>query len=42
MTLTLILDDEATIIQPGPKIWCARTARELITFLENVNFVLIA
>ena len=33
MTLILILDNEATILQPGPKTWCARIARELITLL---------
>ena len=42
MTLILFLDNEATIIQPGSKTWCARIARELITHLENVKFVLIA
>ena len=42
MTLNLILDDEATIIQPGPKTRCVRIARELITLPENVKFVLIA
>ena len=41
LTLILILDDEATIIQRGPKTWCARIAKELITLLENVKFVLI-
>ena len=41
MTLILILDTEAEILQPGPKTWCARIARELITFLEKVKFVLI-
>ena len=42
MTLTLILDDEATILQPGPETWCARIASELITLLENVKLTLIA
>ena len=42
MTLIIILDDKATIIQPGPKTWCARIARELITLLENIKLVLIA
>ena len=42
MTLILILDDEATIIQRGPKTWCARIAKDLITLLENVKLVLIA
>ena len=42
MTLILILDDEATISQPGPKTRYARIAKELITVLENVKLVLIA
>ena len=37
MTLVLILDDEAAIIQPRPKTWIACIARELITVLENVS-----
>ena len=41
MTLILILDNEATVIQPGPKTTYARTAKELITLLINVKFVLI-
>ena len=41
-TLILILDGKATIIQRGPKNWCAHTAKELITLLENVKFVLTA
>ena len=42
MTLILILDDEAAIIQPGLKTRHANFAKELITLLENVKFVLIA
>ena len=42
MILVLILDNEATIIQPGPKTRHANTARELITHLENLKLVLIA
>ena len=42
MTLILILDNEATIIQPGPKTRYARIAVELITLFENVKLVLIA
>ena len=42
MTSILILDDEATIIQPGPKARYARIAKELITVLKNVKLVLIA
>ena len=42
ITLILILDNEATIIQPGPKTRYARIAKELITLLEIVKFVLIA
>ena len=42
MTLILIQDDEATIIQPGSKTRHANTAKELITLLENVKLVLIA
>ena len=42
MTLIVILDNEATIIQPGPKTKYARIAKELITLLENVKLVLIA
>ena len=41
MTLILIYDDEATIIQPGPEARCVRIARELITLPENVKLVLI-
>ena len=41
MILFLILDDKATIIQPGPKTRHAKTAKELITLLENVKLVLI-
>ena len=29
MTLILILDDGATIIQPSPKTWCARIAKKI-------------
>ena len=42
MTLILILDDEATYIQPGFKTRHANTAKKLISLLENVKFVLIA
>ena len=42
MTFILILDDEATIIQPGPKTRHANTAEELITLPANVKLVLIA
>ena len=42
MTLILILDNEATILQPGPKTWRARIARDLFTLPENVKLVLIA
>ena len=42
MTLILILDNEATIIQPGPKTRRVRIARELITLLANVKHVLTA
>ena len=42
MTLSLILDDQATIIQRSPKTWCARIAKELIKLHENVKIVLIA
>ena len=42
MTLFLTQDDEATIIQPGPKTRYASIAKELITLLENVKLVLIA
>ena len=42
MTLILILDNEATIIQPGPETRHANTAKELITLPENVKLVLIA
>ena len=42
MTLILILDNEATIIQPGPKTKRVRIAKELITLLENVKLVLTA
>ena len=42
MTSILILDTEAKILQPGPKTRCARIAREVITLLENVKFVLTA
>ena len=42
ITLTLILDNEATIIQPGPKTRRVRIAKELITLLENVKLVLTA
>ena len=42
LTLILILDDEATIIQPDPKTRYARIAKGLITLLENVKLVLIA
>ena len=42
MTLILIVKDEATIIQPGPKTKCARIAKELITLLEKVKLALNA
>ena len=40
--IILILDNESTIIQPGPKTGYARIAMELITLRQNVNFALIA
>ena len=42
MTWILILDNEATIVQSGPKTRYARIAKEIITILENVKLVLIA
>ena len=42
MTLFLILDDEATIVQQGPKTSYARIAKELNTLFEKVKLVLIA
>ena len=42
MTLFLILDDEATILQPGPKTKRARLGKDLNTVPENVKLVLIA
>ena len=42
MTLILIQDGEAKIVQPGPKTSHARIAKELITLLENVELVLTA
>ena len=42
MTLNLNLDDEATIIQPGPKTKRARIEKKLITLPKNVKLVLIA
>ena len=42
MALILILDNETTIMQPGPKTRYARIAKEPITLLENVKLVLIA
>ena len=42
MTLFLILDNGATIIQTGPKTRRAHTAKELIIFPENVKLVLTA
>ena len=42
MLLVLILDNEATILQTGPKTKRAHTAKELITLPENVKLVLIA
>ena len=42
MTVILILDIEATILQTGPKTKCAHTAKELITLPENVKLVLTA
>ena len=42
MTSILILDEEATIRQAGPRTRYARNAKELITLLENVKLVLIA
>ena len=41
MTLIQILDDKATVIQPGPKTRHVNTANELITLLANVKLVLI-
>ena len=41
MTLT-ILDDKATVTQPGPKTRHANIANELIILLANVKLVLIA
>ena len=41
MTLT-ILDDKATVTQPGPRTRRVRIAKELITLLENVKLVLTA
>ena len=42
MTLSLMLDDEATIIQPSPKTRYARIAKKQMALLNYVNFVLIA
>ena len=42
ITLILILENEATNIQPGPKTRRVRIAKELITFLVNVKLVLTA
>ena len=42
MTPFLILEDEATIVQPGHKTKHAGIAKELITLPENVELVLIA
>ena len=39
MFLILILDNEATNIQPGPKTRRVRNAKQLITLLENVKLV---
>ena len=41
MIFNLILDDKATIIQPGPETRHARIVEELITLLEKVKLVLI-
>ena len=40
--LIQILDDKATVTQPGPKTSYARTAKELIILRENVRLVLTA
>ena len=42
MSLILILDDEATMIQPGTKTRYARIAKELIIVPENAKLVLTA
>ena len=42
MILILIMDDKATIIQPGSRTRHANTAKELITLLENEKLVLVA
>ena len=41
-TLILILDNEAMIIQTGPKTKRAHIAKELTTLLANVKLVLTA
>ena len=41
-TLVLILDNEAIIIQTGPKTKRAHIAKELTTLLANVKLVLTA